>query len=205
MQSSLVSASRLEAFSDGVIAIIITVMVFDIKFTSPPDSVNIFSQLSVLLPKILSYLISFAMLSVMWVSHHQLFKVTAYVNNGVLWLNINLLFWMSLIPFAAGFVGASPSYWLSSAVYGAIFLLCALSFSALRLYIMKKGILKKNVNVEDQQKILSRNKYSVTLYIAGIIISPFLIPLSFLLYITVPVMYIRAQLSQALKAGKLFN
>ena len=93
--------NRLEAFSDGVIAIIITIMVLELR---PPEGIS-FASLRPLVPKILSYVMSFAFVGIYWVNHHHLLHTVKKVNGGILWANMNLLFWLSLIPFTTAWMG----------------------------------------------------------------------------------------------------
>src|SRR5947209_8251694 len=94
-------STRLEAFSDGVIAIIITIMVLELKVPSDPAP----QALLGMLPVFLSYALSFVLVAIYWVNHHHLLHVAKHVDAPILWLNANLLFWMSLIPFATAYVG----------------------------------------------------------------------------------------------------
>src|SRR5881394_2573560 len=101
LKDTRVGKSRLEAFSDGVIAIIITIMVLELR---PPNGID-FAALRPLFPKILSYVLSFVFLGIYWNNHHHLFQAVKHVSGGVLWANLHLLFWLSLIPFVTGWVG----------------------------------------------------------------------------------------------------
>ena len=95
--------NRLEAFSDGVIAIIITIMVLEMKVPHGSD----LADLKPVLPVFLSYVLSFIYVGIYWNNHHHLFKATERVSGGILWANLHLLFWLSLFPFATGWVGAN--------------------------------------------------------------------------------------------------
>src|SRR5574341_1787403 len=97
------SKGRLEAFSDGVIAIIITIMVLELKVPHQADSVALYS----LIPSLLSYMISFVFLGIYWNNHHHLLQAIKHVDGRVLWANLHLLFWLSLIPFVTAWVGAT--------------------------------------------------------------------------------------------------
>jgi uncharacterized membrane protein len=93
--------NRLEAFSDGVIAIIITIMVLELR---PPSGVEL-ADLKLLLPVFLSYVLSFIYLGIYWNNHHHMFHATRHVTGGILWANLHLLFWLSLFPFTTGWMG----------------------------------------------------------------------------------------------------
>lgn len=125
------SKGRLEAFSDGVIAIIITIMVLELRV--PEDGT--FAALLPLLPKFLSYVLSFIFLGIYWNNHHHLWQAAKQVNGSILWANMHLLFWLSLIPFATGWMGEHFST-IPVALYGTV-----LWFSAMAYYIMVRALL----------------------------------------------------------------
>lgn len=116
--------NRLEAFSDGVIAIIITIMVLEMKVPHGDD----FSTLKELLPVFLSYVLSFIYVGVYWNNHHHLLHAATKVSAGVLWANLHLLFWLSLFPFVTGWMGENHFAQLPTALYGFVLLMAALSY-----------------------------------------------------------------------------
>ncbi len=115
---------RLEAFSDGVLAIIITIMVLELKV---PHSTE-FSALKPLVPVFLSYVLSFIYLGIYWNNHHHLFQVAERVSGAILWTNLHLLFWLSLIPFATGWMGENHFTALPTALYGVVLLMAAVAY-----------------------------------------------------------------------------
>ncbi len=115
---------RLEAFSDGVIAIIITIMVLEIKVPHQAD----LAALRPLLPVFLSYVLSFVFVGLYWNNHHHLFQAVRHVNGRVLWANLHLLFWLSLIPFVTGWMGENHFGSLQVALYGVVLLLAAIAY-----------------------------------------------------------------------------
>lgn len=119
--------TRLEAFSDGVIAIIITVMVLEIKAPRGSD----FAALMSLLPPILIYTFSFVFIGVYWNSHHHLLHATPRVNGRILWANLHVLFWLSLMPIATNWLGQNYAAPLPTAVYGVLMLMAAIAFRLL--------------------------------------------------------------------------
>ena len=121
------SKGRVEAFSDGVIAILITIMVLELHVPSSAD----LNALRPLIPIFLSYIISFVFLGIYWNNHHHLFQVTEHVNGAILWANLHLLFWLSLVPFVTGWVGENNFATIPVACYGAILLLAAIAYSIL--------------------------------------------------------------------------
>jgi uncharacterized membrane protein len=122
-----VSKGRLEAFSDGVIAVIITIMVLEMKAPEEPD----WHALRPLLPTLLTYLLSFVFLGIYWNNHHHLLHATDRISGGVLWANLHLLFWLSLVPFVTAWVGEHPEAAVPSAAYGLVLLMCGVAFSIL--------------------------------------------------------------------------
>ena len=123
---------RMAAFSDGVIAIIITIMVLEIQV---PQGAS-FAALRPLLPVLLSYVLSFIYIGIYWNNHHHLLYATEKVNGGVLWANMHLLFWLSLVPFATRWVGAHYAAPVPTAVYGLLLLLASLAY-----WILQRAIL----------------------------------------------------------------
>jgi uncharacterized membrane protein len=157
-----VSKERLAAFSDGVIAIIITIMVLELKVPHGDD----WSALAKLWPVFLSYVLSFAYIAIYWNNHHHLLHTFKHVNGSILWANTHLLFWLSLIPFATGWMGENNFAKLPTAVYGAALLLPAVAYCVLQLAIIKSeglsSVLAKAIGNDVKGKI------SPVLYIAAI-------------------------------------
>jgi uncharacterized membrane protein len=116
--------SRLEAFSDGVLAIIITIMVLGLKI---PKSSN-WSELQQLIPEFLSYLMSFVFIGIYWGNHHHLLHTVKRVSSAIIWANMDLLFWLSLIPFVTGWMGENHFASNTVAVYAAVLLVCSLAY-----------------------------------------------------------------------------
>src|SRR5450631_4081622 len=131
--------NRLEAFSDGVIAIIITIMVLDLKVPQPTGQVphpDKLADLKDLLPVFLSYVLSFIYIGIYWNNHHHLFQSTRKVTGGILWANLHLLFWLSLLPFTTGWVGENHGTPVPTALYGVALLMAAIAY-----YILQRTII----------------------------------------------------------------
>lgn len=127
---------RLEALSDGVIAIIITIMVLELKVPHGTD----LAALRPLIPIFLSYVLSFIHLGIYWNNHHHLFQAVQHVNGYTLWANLHLLFWLSLIPFVTGWMGENSFAATPVALYGAVLLLSAIAYLILtRILIAQHG------------------------------------------------------------------
>jgi uncharacterized membrane protein len=122
------SKTRLEAFSDAVIAILITIMVLELR---TPEG-NDWAALRLLAPVFLSYVLSFIYLGIYWNNHHHMLHAVDHVNGKVLWANLHLLFWLSLVPFTTAWVGHNHSAPVPTAVYGAVFLLAAVAYTILQ-------------------------------------------------------------------------
>lgn len=130
----MTDTGRIEAFSDGVIAIIITVMVLGLTV---PNGTK-FSDLHSLVPVFLSYVLSFIYLGIYWNNHHHMLRVTKQVSGGVLWANLHLLFWLSLVPFVTRWMGESHFATAPTALYGIVLLLAALAWWILLRTILAK-------------------------------------------------------------------
>jgi uncharacterized membrane protein len=154
--------SRLEAFSDGVLAIIITIMVLELKVPHGED----LEVLRPLIPVFLSYVLSFVYLGIYWNNHHHMLHATQTVTGPMLWANLHLLFWLSLIPFATGWMGENHFTAAPSALYGVVLLMAAVAYVILQqLIIASQGpdsILKKAIGSD------WKGKLSPVLYAAAI-------------------------------------
>jgi TMEM175 potassium channel family protein len=125
---------RLEAFSDGVLAIIITIMVLEMKVPHGTDP----ASLRPLLPVFASYVLSFVYLGIYWNNHHHMLHVTQWVDGSILWANLHLLFWLSLVPFVTGWMGENHFAPLPTALYGAVMLLAAVAYWILQRQIIAR-------------------------------------------------------------------
>jgi len=127
------SKARLEAFSDGVLAILITIMVLELKVPHGSD----WEALRPLLPPLLVYLLSFVFLGIYWNNHHHMLHATSRINGTILWANLHLLFWLSLVPFVTGWMGESHYEALPTAAYGVVLLLAGIAYVVLQNTIIK--------------------------------------------------------------------
>jgi len=130
--SLTMETNRLEAFSDGVLAIIITIMVLEMKVPHGAD----WLALKPVLPVFLSYVLSFIYVGIYWNNHHHLLKASQRVNGRIMWANLHLLFWLSLFPFVTGWLGENHFIALPSALYGAVLLLAAIAYYILQTLIV---------------------------------------------------------------------
>ena len=188
--------NRLEAFSDGVLAIIITIMVLELKV---PHGSN-WAAIEPLLPVFLSYVLSFLYLGIYWNNHHHLIKAAPRVNGGILWANLHLLFWLSLFPFVTGWMGENHFAPLPSAMYGAVLLLAAIAY-----YILQTLIVAEAGGAESSLAVAIgkdwKGKLSPLLYLLGVATSFFAPKLAGGIYILVALMWLvpDRRLEKALK------
>ena len=156
---------RLEAFSDGVMAIIITIMVLEIKVPHGSE----FVDLVPLIPVFLSYVLSFIYLGIYWNNHHHMMQTVKIVKGGILWANLHLLFWLSLIPFVTGWIGENNFSQKPMALYGFILLMSAIAY-----FILQNRIIKSQGDDSILAKAIGKDlkgKLSPIFYIIGIILS----------------------------------
>src|SRR4051812_1902569 len=163
------STGRMEAFSDGVIAILITVMVLEL----PTPHGTSWSALHEALPVLLAYVLSFVYLGIYWNNHHHMFQATTRVSGLILWANLHLLFWLSLVPFTTSWLGENHLAPAPAAAYGIVLLAAALAYYALERVIMRDQGSGSRVAAAVGRDI--KGKASPFLYIAGIGVS-FLVP-----------------------------
>ena len=176
--------TRLEAFSDGVLAIIITIMVLELKVPHATD----LAALKPLLPVLLSYVLSFIYVGIYWNNHHHLFQSTEHVSGSILWANLHLLFWLSLFPFTTAWVGENHLGSIPTAVYGFVLLMAAIAY-----YILQSTIIKQ----QGPNSLLAaaigndwKGKLSPTLYLLAIPLA-FVNPwISHALFITVALLWL---------------
>jgi uncharacterized membrane protein len=156
---------RLEAFSDGVIAIIITIMVLEMKI---PQGGTL-KALAPVLPVFLSYVLSFLNVGIYWNNHHHMLHTCKHVTGAMLWANLHLLFWLSLLPFTTGWMGENHFTGLPTAVYAAVLLMAAFAYLVLQQTIIRAqgqgSVLKKAVGRD------WKGKLSPMLYVAAIVIA----------------------------------
>ncbi|HYN83756.1 MAG TPA: TMEM175 family protein [Pyrinomonadaceae bacterium] len=175
---------RLEAFSDGVLAIIITIMVLELKVPHGAD----FAALLPLVPVFLSYVLSFVFVGIYWSNHHHLLHAVSRVNGSVLWANLHLLFWLSLIPFVTGWMGENHFAPSPVALYGVVLL-----FAGTAYYILVRTLVSHHGRDSALAKAVGKDfkgKASVVLYAVAIPLAFFNSWLACALYVVVAVMWL---------------
>jgi uncharacterized membrane protein len=178
------SKARLEAFSDGVIAILITIMILELRAPHGAD----WHALGPVIAPLLTYVLSFVLLGIYWTNHHHLLQATERCNGKILWANLHLLFWLSLVPFVTAWMGENHFAAIPTAAYGAVLLLCAVAYTILQLTIVaSQGPSSKLAAAVGSD---FKGKLSMLMYAAAI-------PLAFVnelisdaLYVTVALMWL---------------
>jgi len=193
------SKSRLEAFSDGVLAIIITIMVLELRI---PDGAG-FEALSAILPIFISYVLSFVFIAIYWGNHHHLLHTVHHMTSGIMWANMFLLFSLSLIPFTTGWMGHNHFDKIPVALYASNLLLCAIAY-----YILQKTIMSHYTHstalIEALKKQDKKGLFSLLIYILSIPCAFFYPIVSALLFVFIAVIWVRPDknIEQALKENK---
>jgi uncharacterized membrane protein len=176
--------TRLEAFSDGVLAIIITIMVLELKVPHGED----FAALQPLLPVFLSYVLSFIYVGIYWSNHHHMLHTAKHVSGGVLWANLHLLFWLSLFPFVTAWMGENHFSPMPTALYGGVLMMAGVAY-----WILSSTIIREDGKDSLLAKAIGKDvkgKLSVVLYAAAILFSFFNHWISQAIYIFVALIWL---------------
>jgi uncharacterized membrane protein len=178
------SKGRMEAFSDAVIAIIMTIMVLELR---PPEGTD-WSSLQPLIPVFLTYVLSFVYLGIYWNNHHHLLQATTRITGGILWANLNLLFWLSLFPFATGWMGENHAATVPTIAYGLVLLMAGVAY-----YLLQSVIVASEGPDSALAAALGRDlkgKASPVIYVVAIAVA-FVNPvISLILYVAVAGMWL---------------
>ena len=179
--------ARLEAFSDGVIAIIITIMVLELhipELRESPSDQEVWNLLFLLVPKLLAYLLSFVVVAIMWLNHHSLFDRIPHSNSKLVWYNAFLLFSMSLIPLPTAFLAEHVLLYQAAMFYGFIMFLNAFAFYLMRRYV------EVGANLIPYNALVQRsNLIATSLYLLSVPLALVSVYLSFIIFIGIPVWY----------------
>jgi uncharacterized membrane protein len=184
MAHSEMTTGRLEAFSDGVIAIIVTIMVLELHAPSQPTLAGLWK----VAPVFLSYGLSFLVVAIMWVNHHHLIHAIHEVTARLLWSNLYLLFWMSLVPFVTDYLGKNYHEPLAVALYGLDLVLCSSAFYLLRMILIEQDQLDGTL-VDYHRSIQRKNAFSGALYLTSVPLAYVSVYASFFIFALIPAMY----------------
>jgi len=176
--------ARMEAFSDGVIAIIITIMVLDLRAPAQPT----FAALVQVAPVFLSYALSFLVAAIMWVNHHHLIHAVRSVTARLLWSNLYLLFWMSLIPFVTDYAGKNYRQPMAVALYGLDLFMCSTGYYLLRLELIRQSGHDTAMR-EYHEGINRKGALASSLYLISVPLAYASVYASFFIFVLIPAMY----------------
>ncbi len=183
-EKTKMTKNRLEAFSDGVMAIILTIMILELKIPHTED----ISALRPLIPAFISYIISFIYIGIYWNNHHHLFQAVQHVNGSILWANLHLLFWLSILPFMTGWLGQNHFGLYPTIFYGIVLFMCAVAY-----YILTQVLIKSH----PEQSVLAtaigrdlKGRISLLIYFLAIGLAFVNSFLAFGLYVSVAIMWL---------------
>jgi uncharacterized membrane protein len=179
------NSTRLEAFSDAVIAIVMTILVLELKIPHGTD----LESLRPLLPVFLTYVLSFIYLAIYWNNHHHMLQATHSVNGKVLWANMHLLFWLSMVPFVTGWMGENHFAPLPTAVYGGVLLCSAIAYTILQTTIVRHHDQKNEMLARAVGKDV-KGKISIALYLVAIIAAFLHQSISHVIYVLVALVWL---------------
>ena len=210
LSSGNLTTNRIEAFSDGVFAIVVTLLVLEIHVPQVHGA-GVSSQLAAaliaLIPKCLSYVMSFSIVSIYWVSHHQLFAVVKKTDRGLLWLNSLFLLWLAFIPFPTGLLGEYPHERLAVMVFGGVMAATGLSFALLRWYAFVPGrLIGEQIGKELIRHSIRRSLLSPVLYLLATLLALVSTAAAITLFAAIPLLYfVPGRLERAADAGSSFS
>jgi uncharacterized membrane protein len=193
-QSTSPGTNRIEAFSDGVFAIVITLLIFQIQIPevkNKADWAELFHALYNLAPKFLGYVTSFFFVAVFWISHHQFFNTLNFSKRGLLWLNNLFLFFVTFIPFPTGVLGAYHENLTAVIFFGLTFFAASLTYAILRWYGWESNETSDKFDENSLRNAMRLSFLLPLLYLIGIAVAFFSLPIAILIYILTPILLIK--------------
>jgi uncharacterized membrane protein len=193
LDSELPGPGRLEAFSDGVLAIAITLLVLEIKvphLAAPADGREALAALVALGPKFLGYLLSFFFIAVFWVSHHRFFRLIAQVDSGLLWLNVLLLLALSFIPFPTAMIGEYPSNPVSLALFAVVLMLAGIAFNLMWRHARSQQLYHAGVAPATVSRAAARGLIGPVAYGLAALVAFLFPPAAWAIFIVIPLVYV---------------
>ncbi len=190
-ESRAPSTSRIEAFSDGVFAIVVTLLVLELRVPHLESATpqTLLAAFGPLLPKFASFIFSFIIVAIFWVTHHQFFHRLKQSTRGLLWVNIVFLLFLTFIPFPTALIGEYPDNAFAVSFFGVAMMLAALSFTLMRWYASRKANLLARTDEASIRASLQRSLIGPTLYAIAALAAWVNIPIAFVIYLTVPALY----------------
>lgn len=188
----ITSTSRIEAFSDGVFAIVVTLLVIELGVPHMPDNFttsDLLNELMHMSPKFISFILSFTVTVIFWSNHHQLFHSLEKADRKLLWFNNLLLLWMSFIPFPTAFIGEYPLNIVPVIFYGTVLFLAAVSFNLIVTYAYKMNFYYPNISNDELKRAIRRGKIGPVIYFNSILCAFISVYISLAIFILVPVFY----------------
>lgn len=192
MRNTTFSVNRLEAFSDGVLAIVITLLVLEIKSPElhvPTSSAEAWHALIALAPKFASFILSFLFIAVFWVNHHRFFLLVRRSDWGLLWLNNFLLLLLCAIPFPTAFMGDHPSNPVAVALFALLLLLAGLAFNGMWRHARRRLLIDESAGEEMVSRAIARGLVGPAAYGCAALLAPFSLPISWVIFLIVPLFY----------------
>jgi uncharacterized membrane protein len=181
---SEMTTNRVESFSDGVIAVIITIMVLELRAPAQPTR----AALLKVAPVFMSYTLSFLVVAIMWVNHHHMIRGVREVSARLLWVNLNLLFWMSLVPFVTDYLGKNYQVPLAVAFYGSDLGMCGAGFHLLRLELARQH--RNDAALSGHHAaMLRKNFFSFAIYFLSVPLAYVSVYVSFFIFVLIPALY----------------
>jgi uncharacterized membrane protein len=180
----LTDRNRLEAFSDGVLAVIITIMVLELR---PPDATSFRSLLSVV-PNVATYAVSFVFIGIYWNNHHHMLRASRGIDARVMWANLHLLFWLSLVPFSTAWLGRNPTAIAPTVLYAVIFLMDGVAYALLQECL--RAVNGKDAPFARALGVDVKGRLSLVLYLVAIVVAFFSTIASDVIIVAVAIMWI---------------
>ncbi|MEP7200949.1 MAG: TMEM175 family protein [Chloroflexota bacterium] len=190
---ALSGANRLEAFSDGVFAIIVTLLIFEIKVPqlTTLDNATVGAELARLAPKLISFAVSFFTLAIFWVNHHHFFHAITHSDWRLLWHNNLLLFWLTIVPFTTAFIGDYPTQPLVVALYAFGMGMAALSFSLMGKYVFfTSALMSPTISMDERRAEFRRSLVGTGMYVFATLCAFVFVYLSLLIMVLIPIFYV---------------
>ncbi|MFZ1462106.1 MAG: TMEM175 family protein [Ignavibacteria bacterium] len=184
--------NRMEAFSDGVFAIVVTLLVLELRVPVLPENFStqdVLKELLRLFPKFFSFAMSFVIVAIFWVNHHQFFHSLEKTDRAMLWYNNLLLFWLSFVPFPTAFIGEHPVSMIPVMLYGAVLFFAGVSFNLMLRHAVKAKLFLKSVSDEVLNQSVKRGVIGPVVYFVSIISAFISVYVSLSIFLLVPVIY----------------